>query len=176
MDTSWRGWRQSARTMATPSTPSELRAQILKGSAFVSPAPSSSSCGRRAIACAAASSPSAPTAVPALAAAAQVASGWQRAQEERAAMCADWDERTAPPHTPAGQRLNAVLSVVESGIDRGEEEDLRNSNPTRYGLFGKAMQKNLALSHTTIDGFLDTRMGHLCNLSLVPSHVSCPNA
>lgn len=54
-----------------------------------------------------------------MAAAAAVAQKWVERQEERSACCADWHERNAlgMPHTAAGQRLDAVLTVVEGALD-----------------------------------------------------------
>lgn len=60
-----------------------------------------------------------PAVVPAMSAAAEVAALWLDRQDERASCGVDWHEGTAlgPPNTPAGQRLGAVLNVVEGAVD-----------------------------------------------------------
>ena len=101
-----------------PTTPSmdsasKLRAALLKGDVWQQPDRTPSSHPP------AAKIPPAEALLPAMSAAAEVASAWVERQDERAACCPDWHERSAlsTPHTPAGQRLDAVLHVVEDAVD-----------------------------------------------------------
>ena len=101
-----------------PTTPSKdsaskLRAALLKGDVWQQPDRTPSSHPP------AAKLPPTEALLPAMSAAAQVASAWVEMQDERAACCPDWHERSAlsTPHTPAGQRLDAVLHVVEDAVD-----------------------------------------------------------
>ena len=101
-----------------PTTPSmdsasKLRAALLKGDVWQQPDRTPSSHPP------AAKLPPAEALLPAMSAAAEVASAWVERQDERAACCPDWHERSAlsTPHTPAGQRLDAVLHVVEDAVD-----------------------------------------------------------
>ena len=101
-----------------PKTPSKdsaskLRAALLKGDVWQQPDRTPASHPP------AAKLPPTEALLPAMSAAAQVASAWVEMQDERAACCPDWHERSAlsTPHTPAGQRLDAVLHVVEDAVD-----------------------------------------------------------
>lgn len=100
-------------TTPTMDSASKLRAALLKGDVWQQPDRTPSSHPP------AAKLPPAEALLPAMSAAAEVASAWVERQDERAACCPDWHERSAlsTPHTPAGQRLDAVLHVVEDAVD-----------------------------------------------------------
>ena len=81
---------------------------------------------------------------PSMVAAAAVAGSWLERQAERQACCQDWHEGAAlnMPHTVAGARLGAVLSVVEGAIDtqiKALEDEVADS-PARGSYTREHMQ------------------------------------